>query len=110
MNTDKLQKLALSGLLLGGLSLTACGEEQAQREHVAPAKVEAAKDKLAQFKSDCEAEGKIAQVAPSCSGHNACAGLNPDGTEHSCHAKNTCGGAISCVTQDQIDASKKASQ
>lgn len=107
MNSKTLQKLALQGILIGSLGVTACGEEQPQREHVTPAKIEAAKDKLAQFKSDCESkEGKITQVAPTCSGNNACAGLNPDGTEHSCAGQNTCGGAVSCVTQEQIDSHK----
>lgn len=107
MKAQHLQKLALSGLLVGSFAAIACGEKAPEREHVSPKAIEASKEKLAQFKSDCEAEGKIAQVAPSCHGNNSCAGLNPDGTEHSCVGQNTCGGAISCVTQEQIDAHKK---
>ena len=107
MKAQHLQKLALSGLLMGSLATMACGEDTPERKHVSPKAIEASKDKLVQFKSDCEAEGKLAQASPSCHGSNACAGLNPDGTEHSCKGQNTCGGAISCVTQEQIDSHKK---
>ncbi len=110
MKKNILQKLAIQGLLTGALALGACGEESPQRKHVSASAIKAAQDKTAQYKSDCEAEGKIAQIAPSCHGNNACAGLNPDGSEHSCQGQNTCGGAVSCVNQDGIDKHKASKE
>ncbi len=93
MNHHNLMKLAIGGLLAGGIALTGCKKSPTSGN---PSETDAVAVAKAALKAKCEANGKVYKENDSCADYNECAGIQISGNtvvEHECKEHNDCAGA-----------------
>ena len=99
MKTSKFTQMALSGLMLGGLSLTACDNGTSSSETSAKTGIVAAKT-LAEFQTECAKITGSMFKTHDCQGMNSCNGHSyQEGkgvASHDCSGHSACAGG-SCI-------------